>query len=119
MERLIPLGLLAGTMLLAGCAGTTVTSPVSPADVAAMKSSVTIAETLALNYTRLPACPAATKVCADPVTKLRIKANGQAAHDAVKTLQLSSAAGAPAAMAAAQAALDAFQASIPATPVAN
>jgi hypothetical protein len=100
-------------LTLAGCS--LVTTPVSPADVSALEEAVTIAETLALNYTKLPPCPATTKLCSDPATKANIKLYGQKAHDAVKTLQASSASGAPAAYAAAQAALAAFQATIPAT----
>lgn len=100
--------------LLSGCSSPAV-APVSPAQVAAVESGVTIAETLALNYTRLPPCPNVSKVCADPATKAKIKLDGQRAYDAVKTLQASSAEGAPAALAAAQAALAAFQTSIPAT----
>ena len=87
-------------------------APVSPAEVAALETGVTIAETLALDYTRLPPCPAAP-ACADPATKVRIKANGLRAHDAVVALRASSAADAPAAYAAAVAALAALEASTP------
>jgi hypothetical protein len=79
---------------------------------------VTIADTLALNYTRLPRCPTATPICADAATKQAIKGYAQRAHDAVKTLQASSASDAPAAFSVAQAALAALEASIPATPAA-
>lgn len=112
MNRLLfPLAL---AVALGGCSG--ISQPVSPAQVAAVEEGVTIAETLALNYTRLPPCPAA-KVCADPATKTRVKGYGQAAHDAVVTLRRSSAAGAPAALAAAEAALAALVAAIPPSPV--
>lgn len=114
MKRLLfvtlPLVLLAASPV--ACASLT---PVSPADVDAIEVSVTIAETLALNYTKLPACPTASKVCADPATKTSVKLYGQKAHDAVRALELSSSSGAPAALAAAQSALAAFQASIPVT----
>jgi|SRR5665213_1003615 len=98
---------------LSGCnAITALVNPVAPADVAALEEATTIAETLALNYTRLPPCPS-TALCSDLMTKQNIKLYGQKAHDAVKALQASSASGAPAAYATAQAALTAFQASIP------
>lgn len=109
MIRMIFSGLVA-VLLVAGCSNSL--QPVSPADVAGVETEVTIAETLALNYTSLPPCPGPV-LCADPVAKAKIKTYGQAAHDAVKTLQKSSAAGAPAALASAQAALTAFQRTIP------
>lgn len=90
-------------------------NPVSPAQVYALADGVTIAETLALNYTKLPPCPTANGLCADPNTKAKIKLYGQQAYDAVKVLEASSAAGAPAAYSAAQAALVAFRATIPGT----
>lgn len=111
MKRLLLFPLLAGAMLLAGC--TTQTSSSTPAQITAVEEGVTIAETLALNYTRLPACPTQAPVCADPATKLRVKASGQRAHDAVKTLQVAPVADQPAALVAAVAALSAFQAEIP------
>jgi len=91
-------------------------SPVSPAEVATLEEGVTIADTLALNYTRLPSCPEAAPVCSVAATKQAIKTYAQSAHDAVKTLQASSASGAPAALEAAQVALAALQASIPPMP---
>jgi hypothetical protein len=95
-------------------------NPVSPAEVATLEEGVTIADTLALNYTRLPPCPdAATSLCSVTATKKTIKIYAQSAHDAVKTLQASSASDAPAALAAAQAALAALQASIPTSTQAN
>jgi hypothetical protein len=107
----VPAALLA-LLVLGGCGGSAPASTVSPADVAALESGVTIAETLALNYTRLPACPAA-KVCADPATKIKVKLAGQTAHDSAVALRSSSAAGAPAAYAAASAALAALEAVTP------
>jgi hypothetical protein len=104
--------------LLALGACSTVSSiidPVSPAEVATLESAVTIADTLALNYTRLPPCPTAGQLCSVAATKQAIKGYAQRAHDAVKTLEASSALGAPAALAAAQVALAALQASIPST----
>lgn len=100
---------------LIGCAGTPAPTlaPVAPADIAAMESTLTIADQLALEYTTLPVCPLSAPLCADPATKASIKATGQAAYTAVKTLQASSAAGAPAAYTLAQAAMSAFQATIP------
>lgn len=106
---------VAGVLVLAACAST---APVSPADVAALETSVTIAETLAADYTRLPPCPIAKQAtaCADPATKVRIKADGAAAYAAVVALRQASAADAPAAYDAAVAALAALEA---ATPPAN
>ena len=117
MKRMIPFACL----LALGACGTvsSIINPVSPAEVAALEEGVTIADTLALNYTRLPPCPTATPVCSVAATKHSIKGCAQAAHDAVKTLQASSAAGAPAALAAAQAALAALEASIPPAPATN
>src|SRR5271165_5975616 len=115
MNKLIPFGLLLG---LGAC--TTMNPmlrPVSPADVAALEEAVTIADTVALNYTRLPPCPAGTRLCSVPASRQAIKVYAQRAHDAVKTLQAASAADAPAALAAAQAALVALQTSIPATSI--
>ncbi len=111
MKRSIPFACL---LALAACGGLSLLGkPVSPADIAALEEGVIIADTLALNYTILQPCPTSTPLCSDAATKQRIKIYAQRAHDAVKTLQVSSAAGAPAAFAAAQAALAALQASIP------
>lgn len=112
--NLRPLLLTAATALaLTGCA---LTRPIAPADVSAMEIAVSVAETLALNYTRLPACGSAgtTNVCAATATKAAVKAYGQKARDAVVTLRTATAADAPAAMAAAQAALAVLRTSIPA-----
>jgi hypothetical protein len=121
MRCLLPL-----TWLLALAACSTISElidPVSPAEVAALEEGVTIADTLALNYTRLPPCPTEAPVCSVVATKQAIKNYAQQAHDAVKTLQTSSASGAPAALSAAQAALEVLELSIPAAsatqPVAN
>lgn len=110
--------LLAAALLLAplvDCASTG-TAPsaaaAAPADVAALEQSVTIAETLALNYTSLPPCPAASGLCADPVVKAKVKAYGQRAHDLALALRTSPTA---VALAAAQAALADFRATIPQT----
>jgi hypothetical protein len=105
-------------MLALGACGdiSAMLNPVSPAEVATLEEGVTIADTLALNYTRLAPCPAAAPICSVPATKQAIKGYAQAAHDAVKTLQASSASGAPAALEAAQLALAALQASIPPIP---
>ncbi len=94
-------------------------NPVSPEEVAALEEGVTIAETLALDYTMLPPCPAASGVCSVAATKQAIKLNAQKAHDAVKTLQASSGSDAPAALLVAQTALAVLQASIPANTTAN
>jgi hypothetical protein len=114
LKRIIALACL----LALGACGTlsSMLKPVSPADVAALEEGVTIADTLALNYTRLPPCPTAAPVCAVAATKQAIKGYAQRAHDAVKTLQASSASDAPAAFSVARAALAALQASIPAAP---
>jgi hypothetical protein len=116
MKRMIPFACL----LALGACGTmnAMLNPVSPADVAALEEAVTIADTLALNYTRLPPCPTAAPVCSVAVTKQAIKVYAQRAYEAVKTLQASSSANAPAALAAARAALAALEASIPVTPTA-
>jgi hypothetical protein len=121
MKRIIPFACL---LALGACGKiSSTTNPVGLADVTALEARVTIAETSALNYTRLPPCPTAAPVCAVAATKQAIKVNGQQAHDAVKALRTSSASGAPAALVAAQAALFALEASIPAaaagTPTRN
>jgi hypothetical protein len=117
MKRIIPFACL---LALGACgSASTAGNAVSPADVAALEEAVTIAETSALNYTRLPPCPTAAPPCSVPATRQTIKTNGQLAHDTVKTLRTSSASDAPAALAVAQAALAALEASIPAAPVAT
>jgi hypothetical protein len=104
-------------LALAGCGDVAaLINPVSPADVATLEEGVTIADMLAINYTRLPPCPTAAPVCAVAATKQAIKVHAQSAHDAVKALQASSASGAPAALTLAQTALAALQASIPRVP---
>ena len=114
MKRLLSILCL---LPLGACANVSaMLDPVSPAEVATLEEGVTIADTLALNYTRLPPCPAAAPICSAAATKQAIKGYAQAAHDAVKTLQASSASGAPAALEAAQLALAALQASIPPLP---
>jgi hypothetical protein len=114
LKRIIALACL----LALGACGTfsSMLKPVSPADVAALEEGVTIADTLALNYARLPPCPTTAPVCSATATKQAIKGYAQRAHDAVKTLQASSASDAPAAFSVAQAALAALRASIPAAP---
>ena len=117
MQRTIIIGCL---LALGGCGGgTVVTHPIGPEDVAALEVALTIADTLALNYVRLPSCPTATPACSVPATKQAIKDDAQKAHDAVKVLRSSSAAGAPAAFAVAQAALATLQASVPVIPATN
>ena len=110
-----------GGLLALGACGTisAMMTPVSPAEVATIEDSVTIADILALNYTRLPPCSAAVKLCAVAGTKQSIKLYALKARDAVAALRTSSASGAPAALVAAQAALAALQASIPASSTAN
>jgi hypothetical protein len=116
MRRILPFACL---LALAACGSlSALSNPVSPADIAALEEGVIIADTLALNYTALPACGGAQQLCSVAATKQQIKIYAQRAHDAVKTLQASSAAGAPVAFAAAQAALAALQSSIPAAPAA-
>ncbi len=117
LKRKIIIGCL---LALGGCGGgTALTHPIGPADVSALEVALTIADTLALNYVRLPGCPTATPACSVPATKQMIKDEAQKAHDAVKTLQSSSAAGAPMAFAVAQAALTTLRASIPVMPATN
>lgn len=117
MKRIVPFACL---LALGACGEiSAMINPVSPAEVAALEEGVTISDTLALNYTRLPPCPVAAPVCSVPATKRAIKGYAQKAHDAVKTLQASSASDAPAALAVAQAALAALEASIPASPTKN
>lgn len=114
MKRIIAFACL---LALGACTTLSATvNPVSPADVAALEEGVTIADTLALNYTRLPPCPTAAPLCSVAATKQAIKGYAQRSHDTVKTLQASSATDAPAALSLAQAALAAFEASIPAAP---
>lgn len=114
MNRRTLIPAIAVALALTGCA---LTRPIAPADVSAVEIAVSVAETLALNYTRLPACGSAgaTSICSAAATKAAIKSYGQKAHDAVVTLRTATAANAPAAMAAAQAALSVLQASIPAS----
>ena len=117
MKRMIPFVCL---LALGACGDISVmTSPVSPAGVAALEEAVTIAETMALNYTRLPPCPTAAPACSVAATKQSIKVYAQKAYDAVKTLRASSAANAPAALAAARAALAALEAAIPMPPTSG
>lgn len=108
-------------LFLSGCAGSSGPGsiPISPAQVAAIETTVTIAGLLAGEYTRLPSCPMVGVPCADPVAKARLQAAGARAHDAVVVLRSSSAAGAPAAYAVAAAALAALEASTPGRPAAN
>ena len=74
--------ILVGLLLLGACAAVP-----TPAQVAALESSLTAAERLALAYTSLPLCPAATKVCADPVVKVKIKMLDNDAYNAVKAVE--------------------------------
>lgn len=117
LKRIMPIACL----LALGSCGTVsgLINTVSPAEVATLEEGVTIADTLALNYTGLPPCPTATPLCSVAATKQAIKDYAQGAHDAVKALQAASAYGAPAALSAAQVALAALQASIPAVPTAH
>ena len=117
MQRTIIIGCL---LALGGCGGgAAMTHPIGLEDVSALEVALTIADTLALNYVRLPSCPTATPACSVPATKQAIKDDARKAHDAVMTLQSSSAAGAPAAFAVAQAALATLRASIPVMPATN
>lgn len=93
--------------LLVACS---TTAPVSPAQVAGLETSLTIADTLAIDYTTLPACPQASNVCSDPATKAAIKKYAAAAYTAVKTVQGSRL---PADMAVAEAAIAALQTAVP------
>src|SRR5580765_1547037 len=114
MKRLIPFACL---LALGACGEfSTLTDPVSPANVAALEEAVTIADTLALNYTSLPPCPTAAPACSVAATKQTIKVYAQKAYEAVKTLRASSSANAPAALATARAALAALEATIPPRP---
>ena len=93
---------------------TITTTSVSPAQIAALETALTVADQLALQYTSLPACPTAAPVCAQPALKTQIKADAQAAFNAVQNLKTVSAAGLPAAYALAETALTTYQAIIPA-----
>ncbi len=64
--------------LLAACA-----HPGTMAKVDAALNSLALAETLALDYTRLPRCPAVAP-CSDQATVDKIKAAATTAHNAVK-----------------------------------
>ena len=117
MRKLIFAGASASfaALAIAGCTlFNAATSPVSPNDVSAVESALTAAEIAAKQYTQLPACPATTKICADPQTKASILAKDNTAYDAVQQLKVSSAAGAPALLVAAQIAISALQSTIPA-----
>lgn len=69
MKRLLAAFVLT---LVASCAG--VTAPQSPAQaVFAAKQSYAVALTAAVAYKRLPACPAATKICSDPAVVAQLQ----------------------------------------------
>lgn len=84
MKRtLIAAALLCGTAL-AGCQpGGVSSTPVVGNSVAAAEIALTNAERLALKYTSLPRCPAATVICSDPATVQRIKEYDNKAYAAV------------------------------------
>ena len=89
-------------------------NPVSPADIAATEVALTTAETLALNYMRLPLCGTAeaSKLCTRASVKQTVKDADNRAYAAVQSLRASSASGAPAALAAAQAAIAALSSAV-------
>lgn len=99
---------------LAACGAMTIAvKPVSPADIAAIELSATIAINLGADYTSLPLCPVQKPICADPTLKAEVKAKSLQLYTAVKTLQKASADGTPAAFAVVQTYLQNLQSSIP------
>jgi len=107
--RLLVAGVVFPAVVAVGLMGCASTTSVPPADIAALESGLTIAETLAYDYTSLPACPLASNVCADPATKAAMKTYDATAYAAIKAVEASHA---TADMALAEAALAAYQASI-------
>lgn len=61
-------------------------NPQASSDVAAAAVALTAAEKLALSYTSLPRCPAAT-ACSDEATVTKIKAADNTAYDAIKAAE--------------------------------
>ena len=110
------------TLLLGGCA-TGGSGPTPRAVVASLQASLTAADGVALQYVRLPRCPAKT-VCSDPVVVASIKAQAQAARDnlvAAQDAATADPAGAStatqAAITSARAAMAAFSSRVNALPV--
>jgi hypothetical protein len=98
---LIPISLAAA---LTACSGT-VSNPAG--NVAAMESSLTAAETIAMAYVRLPACTGKNgPLCADPNVVAQIKTADAQAYTLVKAAE--QAADNPSAVTAAQAAVTAL-----------
>lgn len=113
MKRFVLYGLLGGMLPMAACTGTSNAPATTASDIAATEAALTAADQTALAYTTLPPCPTAAPVCAAPATKAKIKADAQTAYTAVMAVRQATAAGEPAALAAAQAALTLYLADIP------
>ena len=104
-----------GILALAGCAGTGTPAPATT--VAGAEEALTAADQVALAYVTLPQCPPAGGTdgltCSQAATIKTIKADAQAAHDAVKAAEAVAAAGGTPVMTDATAALAALQAAFP------
>lgn len=115
MNRLI----IAVCVALAGCATSTTATPKS--QVAAMESALTAAEGIADAYAKLPRCgaAAAVAVCSVQATVTQVAALDTAAYDAVTAAETVLAAGGSPDLAAAAAALTAFQTATTPLPQGN
>lgn len=83
------------------------------ANVAALESGLTAAETAALGYTSLPRCPQATAVCSDQSKVDQIKSADRVAYNAVKAAEKEQQAGGTPSLDGATAAIAALEALIP------
>lgn len=108
MNRLLP---LAAVLALAACSAN---SGNQQANIAALESGLTAAETAALSYTSLPRCPQATAVCSDQTKVDQIKSADRIAYNAVKAAQHEQQSGGTPSLEGATAAVAALQALIPA-----
>jgi hypothetical protein len=67
LKFMIPIACL---LVLEACAaGSDLAKPVSPAEVAALEEGVIVADMLALDYMKLPTCPAAAPMCSVAATR--------------------------------------------------
>lgn len=77
--------------------------------IAALESGLTVAERAAIGYVSLPRCPQSAPVCSDPAIVSKIKDADNTAYLTVKNAQAALASGGSPNIAAATAALSAFQ----------
>lgn len=99
-----------GKLVLAGLALAACTAQQPQATVSALEVSLTAAERLAIQYTGLPRCPAATPICSDADVVKQLLRIDQTAFEAVLASKAAVARGGPADFQAADAAIVAFQA---------